>query len=205
MEEGARPGMTTHTPFEPTAAGSGTIRPGGFGFSRAMPMTARKRKHRRTGSRSSLEEDLWMPHKLMFRLALVAGVLALVLAVPTAFAGKPGGGGSKGSKGSGTISLVLLDSTDGLPHFGQEVTFEVFASSTSQPWVELLCYKNGTHVYRQANGIFPGSLDQTFTLGPTPLWQGGEADCTAYLQDWDSYSKNGKIQNLASISFRVYP
>jgi hypothetical protein len=58
-------------------------------------------------------------------------------------------------------------------------------------------------VYEQANGIFATSLNQVFTLGPTPSWTGGAADCTAYLQNWDGYSK-GKIVTLASLGFHVY-
>ena len=54
------------------------------------------------------------------------------------------------------------------------------------------------------NGIFPTSLNQTFTLGPTPLWQGGAASCTAYLQNWDSYARHGTVTTLASTTFPVY-
>jgi hypothetical protein len=137
------------------------------------------------------------------RLSLIAALIAVVLAlVPTALAGegrngKPGGGG-------GTMSLVLLNSTDGLPHFGQKVTFNVSTTATNYPWVTLKCYQSGGLVYEASNGIFATSLNQVFTLGPTPSWQSGNADCTAYLQDWDSYSKNGRIQTLTSMSFRVY-
>ena len=104
--------------------------------------------------------------------------------------------------GSGTIALTLLNSTDGLAHFGQKVTFAVSATTTTQPWVALECSQNGTVVYKQANGIFATSLNQVFTLGPTPAWTGGAANCKALLQDWSGYSK-GKITTLASLSFSV--
>lgn len=140
-------------------------------------------------------------------IALAALVGALVL-VPTALAGKGGGkpgggGGGTGTSGGGTIALVLLNSTDGLPHYGQKVTFAVSTTATTQPWVVAKCYQNGTLVYQQANGIFSTSLGQIFTLGPTPAWSGGAADCTAYLQDWTGYSK-GKIVTLATLNFHVY-
>lgn len=144
------------------------------------------------------------------RIALAAALGALVLTlVPVALAAKPSGaGGGKpgggGTTGGGTLSLVLLNSTDGLPHFGQKVTFNVSTTATTKPWVTLKCSQNGALVYKQSNGIFATSLGQVFTLGPTPSWQGGEADCTATLENWDSYSKNGKITALASIGFRVY-
>jgi hypothetical protein len=142
-----------------------------------------------------------------FAVAAASVILALAL-VPAALAGKPkpggGGGGGTTTGGGGTISLVLLSSTDGLAHFGQLVTFNVSTSATSSPWVTLDCYVGGTLVYQMSNGIFPTSLNQIFTLGPTPSWSGGAADCTAYLQNWDGYMKRGSISNIASMSFHVY-
>jgi hypothetical protein len=142
------------------------------------------------------------------RIACIAAFLALALAlVPAALAGKPGGGGGKPggtSGGGGTITLALINSTDGLAHFGQKTTFNVSTSSTSYPWVTLKCSQGGALVYQASNGMFATSLNQVFTLGPTPSWLSGDADCTAYLQNWDSYSKNGSISTLASTSFHVY-
>jgi hypothetical protein len=141
------------------------------------------------------------------RIALLVAALAALLAVPTALAGKGGkpghGGGGTTTTGGGTISIVLLNSTDGVAHFGQQVTFAVSTTSTTQPWVDVKCFQNGTLVYEQANGIFATSLNQIFTLGPTPSWTGGAADCTAYLQNWDGYSK-GKIATLATMTFQAY-
>jgi hypothetical protein len=149
-----------------------------------------------------------MQRKTAFRFALGIALLTLAIAPPAAFAGKggghgkPGGGGS--TSGGGTISLVMLNSTDGLPHFGQKVTFNVSTSSTVYPWVTLKCYRGGNLVYEASKGIFATSLGQIFTLGPTPSWTGGDADCTAYLENWDSYAKNGSITTLTSMSFHVY-
>ena len=102
-----------------------------------------------------------------------------------------------------TISLVPLDSTDGVVHFGQHVTFDVNTTATDYPWVTLRCSQNGINVYQQSNAMF--RIQSTFTLGPTPLWQSGGADCTATLESWDEYSKNGKITALASLPFAVAP
>src|SRR5690242_6278322 len=70
-----------------------------------------------------------------------AGLIAFA---PSAFAAKPsggssGGGGHKGGStgGTGTITLVLLDSTDGLPHYNQTITFNISTNATTQPWVHL--------------------------------------------------------------------
>jgi hypothetical protein len=130
-----------------------------------------------------------------FRLAVVALVALALLLAPAAVAGKGGP-----SAAGGTIKLVPLSSTDGAPHYGQKVTFEVFTSSTAYPWVVVRCYQNGSFVYEQANGIFPTSLNQVFSLGPTPAWTGGAADCMAYLQNWSRRKKT----TLATLSFHVY-
>jgi hypothetical protein len=160
----------------------------------------------------------------MRHITLILAALALAVAAPALAdkGGNPSGGGNSGENGNkggnggggngggkpgggtGTMSLVLLDSTDGVPHFGQKVTFDVSTDATTYPWVTLKCFQNGSQVYQASRGIFPTSLGQEFTLGPTPSWQGGDADCTAFLEDWDSYSKRGSIQTLASMSFHVY-
>ena len=114
-------------------------------------------------------------------------------------------GGGTTTTGGGTISLVLLDSTDGLPHYGQHVTFNVSTTATTHPWVTMRCYVGGIVVDTDSNAMFDGSLDTIFTLGGTPSWQSGAADCTATLENRDSYSKNGSITALASTSFHVYP
>ena len=116
--------------------------------------------------------------------------------------GTSGGGGGTTTTGGGTISLVLLNSTDGLAHFNQKVTFNVSTSATQYPWVTLKCSQGGTLVYQASNGIFPTSLGQNFTLA-SGAWLGGDADCTATLENWDSYPKS--ITALASMSFHVYP
>jgi len=44
-----------------------------------------------------------------------------------------------GSTGTSSLSLVLLRSTDGSPHYGQVVTFNVSTTATSYPSVDLEC------------------------------------------------------------------
>ncbi len=106
------------------------------------------------------------------------------------------GGGTGGGSG-GTISLVLVDSTDGQAHWGQTVTFNVSTTATNQPWVNLNCYQNGVLVAQGWEGFFAGSLDDQMFRLYSPQWTGGEADCTANLTtpQWTV---------LASTSFHVY-
>jgi hypothetical protein len=139
--------------------------------------------------------------------ALIIVILVFgLLAVPVLAAkGGNGGGGKPGggdSGGTGTISLVLMDSTDGLAHYGQRVTFDVSTTATDMPYVHLLCSQAGTLVAEGRQGFFPSALgNQWFQLGPTTLWQGGEADCTASLE---KYTRKG-WQHLASTAFHVEP
>jgi hypothetical protein len=131
-------------------------------------------------------------------------LVALVLA-PAAFAGhKPGGGGTGGTGGS-TISLapVIVDvNGNGLPNWGDTVTFNISTTSTTAPYVNLQCFQNGVLVANGWNGFFDGALNTTRNFGLTSgAWMGGAADCTANL---DMYSSKGAWQVLASTSFHVY-
>ena len=125
-------------------------------------------------------------------------LLSLSLLSGTAAAAKRGGHNSGG--GSGTLSLVLLDSTDGLAHYGQRITFNVSTTVTS-PFVELQCFQNGVMVAAGWEGFFAGALsDGVFGLY-SPQWLGGAADCTAYL----SYQTKRGWQRVASASFHAEP
>jgi hypothetical protein len=129
-------------------------------------------------------------------VALTFGLIA-----GTAFAAK--GGAGKGPSGGGSgLSLVVIDSVDGVPHFGQRVTFDVTTGAT-QPQVNVSCYQNGTRVYDEWHGFFEDAwFGQIFTLGPTPSWTGGDADCTARLV---TFSKNGRLNVHATTTFHAYP
>src|SRR5437879_195804 len=82
-------------------------------------------------------------------LALIAlGVLlaAAPAAAPVALlAAHSTNGGGKGHVQStnSSLSLVLLNSTDGVPHWGQQVTFAVSTTATTEPNVSLMCYQHG--------------------------------------------------------------
>jgi hypothetical protein len=138
------------------------------------------------------------------RFALFATVALLVLAaVGAAQAGNgkqaPGGGG--GSSSGSSLSLVVLDSPDGLPHFRGKVTFNV-TTSASMPQVNLDCYQGGTWVLDDWRGFSPGAwLGTTFSLGPNNYWTSGAADCTARLV---TFNKRGVQSTLATTSFHVY-
>ena len=132
-------------------------------------------------------------------LALGAAMALCLTFSPSALAAKHGGAG--GTSATSTISLVVLNSPDGLPHWGGEVTFDVSTTATDQPFVNLLCYQDGVLVAEGWNGYFAGALNSSYNFGlASGAWQGGAADCTAWLV---MYTKHG-WSKLASTSFHVY-
>ena len=66
-------------------------------------------------------------------------------------------------------------------------------------WAYVECFQNGTLVYQQ---YLKGNLsnEATFSLGPTPLWSSGAANCTAEEGYW---GKNMHWRTLAATTFSV--
>lgn len=130
----------------------------------------------------------------------VALFLSLSVLSGIAFAAK--GAPHKSPSGNGTVTVVLLNSTDGLPHAGQQVSFTVATLVTDRPYVRLDCYQNGVWVFDQWAGFyadFSWPWMQTFTLANS-MWTGGAADCTATLY---YYAGRGWTDITAS-PFHVY-
>jgi hypothetical protein len=145
----------------------------------------------------------------LFEGMLIA-LMVVVLIAGTAFAAKGTGGGghnkpSGGSTSGGTISLanplVVDKNGNGLPNWGDTVTFDISTTATTQPYVNLVCSGTGVS-YSSWRGYFDGSLDSNwdFVLG-SGGWTSGAADCTAWL---GMYTKSG-YQRLASTGFHVDP
>jgi hypothetical protein len=137
--------------------------------------------------------------------ALAIALITTLAASSPALAAKGGGGKPpNGGSGSSSLRLVLLDSTDGLPHYGQRVTFSVSTTATTRPFVRLNCYQNGAWLYAASAGYFadyPWSQDLILSSSASGAWSGGAADCEATL-----YSNDGKRStDLAKIAFHVEP
>ncbi len=94
---------------------------------------------------------------------LVVGLIA-----GTAFAGKPGSGGS-------TTAFRVDDGVfagNTLAHQG----------SSTNTWVRAMCYQGGVKVFEQYRSYDGGVA--SLTLGPTPMWESGAATCTAQEGSW---------------------
>ena len=138
-------------------------------------------------------------------LASVVGPSALNEDTAVAETLAKGGGGGKGSTsgGGGSISYSLVTDSNGngSPDWGEQVTFTVSTSATTQPQVSLNCSQNGTVVYRAMTGYWDGYAwpwTQVMTLS-SMAWTSGAASCTAKLY----YSNGTRTYDLASQSFNV--
>ena len=134
-------------------------------------------------------------------VGLVAAVALLSVGIVGAVAVSAGGNGHVQSTNS-SLSLVLLNSTDGLPHWGQQVTFNVSTTATTEPNVSLTCYQNGSLVYGAVAGFYPSypwPWTQIFALS-SPSWTSGATNCTAALY----YFSGKKTVTLATLSFDAY-
>ena len=109
---------------------------------------------------------------------------------------------AEGSTGGISGPFMVTDTNSPGLSLGDRVTFNVSTTATASPWVNVNCYQGGTFVYGEWHGFFASYLyGQTYTLGPTRMWQSGGADCTA-----DLVSKDGNRDKiLGSIGFYVNP
>jgi hypothetical protein len=132
--------------------------------------------------------------------ACLAVILTGLIAGSAVAAGKGKGGGKKSPNLTGSFSLVLVDSTDGVPHWSQHITFDV-TTNAQYSFVDVDCYQSGTKVYHQGVGFYTGwPWSRNFTL-QSAAWTGGAANCNAVL-----YSTNADGSNytqLATTSFDV--
>jgi hypothetical protein len=77
------------------------------------------------------------------------------------------------------------------------------ATATVNPggdvYVRARCYQNGVHVYEQYVRVDSNNR-AVLQLGPTPLWSGGAASCTA---EEGSFGRNQRWHTIARTSFSV--
>jgi hypothetical protein len=134
---------------------------------------------------------------------LLLGIWVIILATSVSGANLvPVASHHQSPAGTSTLTLVLLNSTDGTPHWGQSVTFNVSTTATTQPNVSMNCYQNGTLVFGAEAGFYPGYPwpdSQVFVLS-SPSWTGGSANCTAALY----YFSGKKTITLTTMSILVY-
>ena len=115
--------------------------------------------------------------------------------------GKGGGGGKTTSPSS--LSLVLLDSTDGMAHHGQRVGFDVSTTATDRPFVGVRCWQGANWVLDGYTGYFETYMFEPWVTLDSPYWADGvDATCTARLFYYD---RKGNQKVLATLDFPAQP
>jgi len=137
------------------------------------------------------------------RFIFAAGFAVLMLAVvPVALAGKGKHGGSTtGGTSSLTVKMVTDSNQNGLPNWGDTITFSVSTTATTEPHVNVSCTQNGVTVYGASTGYYasyPWPWTQNMTLS-SQSWAGGAAACTAVLQAYSGTS----VTMLGTLNFSV--
>jgi len=146
----------------------------------------------------------------MIRRIHVLGGLVVVAVLLLAFSGvasaakggggKPAGGGTSGSS-SLSLAMVTDSNGNGLPNWGDQVTFNASTTATTQPHVSLQCFQSGVLVYTTETGYYAGypwPWTQIMTLS-SPAWAAGAADCTATAY----YFSGRKTVTLGALGFHV--
>jgi hypothetical protein len=138
------------------------------------------------------------------RRGMLAAAVALVALTFASVALAGNGGGTKGTggnAGSSTLTLAMVTdlNANGLPNWGDTVTFKVSTTATTEPHVDLTCTQNGTVVYSATTGFFAGypwPWTQNMTLS-SQKWTGGSAACSARLY----YFSGSKTVTVSTLSF----
>lgn len=131
---------------------------------------------------------------------LIVGLMAGSVFAAKGGGGKPSGGGTTGGGGSLALVMVTDANGNGLPNWGDQVTFNVSTTATDRPTVRLHCYQNGSLVYTFSAGFFAGYPWTTIYGLSSQSWTGGAANCTASL----IYSgNNGRIITVATLNVAV--
>jgi hypothetical protein len=129
-------------------------------------------------------------------------MFGLIAGTTLAAKGGNGHGGSGGGKpASGSLSLVLLDGTDGGANYMERAAFNV-ETSASLPFVGVRGWQDGL-VLDGYTGYFDSYMfDPWVTLG-SPYWDAASpATCAARLF---TYDKRGNQKVIATIEFPVAP
>jgi hypothetical protein len=137
----------------------------------------------------------------VFRIVLITALVLTLVVVPSALAAKGGGGGQTGTSSSLSLVMVSDSNANGLPNWGDQVTFNVSTTATTTPYVSLKCYQSGSLVYSAVAGFFPDypwPWTKDMTLSST-AWAGGAADCTARLY----YPSGKRTITLTTLDFHA--
>ena len=134
--------------------------------------------------------------------SLEALLIALLLGMLVAGHAAVSGNGTSALAGN-TATLTVPNGSYGATTtatLGGAATLTARSSSTATTyWVAAKCYQGGTRVYSEWV-VADAAGNAVLTLGPTELWVGGAASCTA---EAGYYGSNYKWRKVASTTFEV--
>ncbi len=135
------------------------------------------------------------------KIAVPLGIAAVLVSVLAIGFGTPSGLAAPGGNGNGKGRLTISIAESNPYQFGETITFAVDGKEPRKGnlWVVNQCFQGGELVYSESQRVEDG-LAGPFTLGPTPSWSGGAADCEA--QVWLTGSSPKPI-NGATVSYHV--
>lgn len=163
---------------------------------------AQKRKTTMPSKKKTSKSVNWSFKKLDWKVVLVILLFAVagtwLLAKSYAAPANKGGGNTGGGGSSLSVVMVTDANSDGLPNYGDTITFKINTTNTS-PYIQLNCYQNSNLVYSASAGFYasyPWPWAQNMTL-KSGTWTGGGANCTAVL--------NPGKKSLATLNFQTNP
>ena len=104
---------------------------------------------------------------------------------------------SSAPKNNDAVEIAVADGVYGgtTAAIVSPMTNDPAARLASEYWVRAACHQNGVVVYEQHVKTSGGVA--VFTLGPTPMWSGGGADCVAEV----GFLRGGKWVASTSTTF----
>jgi hypothetical protein len=142
-------------------------------------------------------------------IVILAALMAITILPALAARGGNGGGGGKGhggnsggtTGGTGSLTLRVLTGPDTTPNWGEDITFDVSTTATTEPHVNVTCSQGGSVVYGTTTGYYasyPWPWTQVMNLA-SQSWTGGAASCSAVLQAYSGTS----VSTLNTLNFQV--
>ena len=125
-------------------------------------------------------------------LILAALIVALLLSIAPFVTSE----GSVPGVGTANAAKYWLEVNDGA--FATTTQAEVYGDRTDY-WVKAKCFQNGNLVYYEVVTA-DASGHATLTLGPTPNWASGSADCAA---EAGYHGRNLRWHRVATTTFAV--
>ena len=151
-------------------------------------------------SKSSLNKKMTFSGMQVMLFVLAFAAVGAV-AIWQSLAAPHNGGGGKSQTGSIALKLTTDNNGDGLPNWGDTITYDVSTTATTAPSVSTSCVQNGVVVLHGDTSFYDGNpfAYTNYLALKSGIWTSGAADCTATM-----YYNSGKRQViLNTLTFHV--